>query len=113
MYERFVQLLQEKGITAYRVYKDTGIPQATLSDWKRGISTPKYENLLKISNYFGVSVEWLRGETDEKNKPTADSDRLNEDGVKVALFDGDKEVPDEAWDDVKDYIKFIKGKYNL
>lgn len=35
MYEIFEQLLRERGITAYRVSKDTGITSATLSDWKR------------------------------------------------------------------------------
>ena len=35
MYERFMQLLQEKGITPYRVSKETGVTQTTLSDNQR------------------------------------------------------------------------------
>ncbi|SCI17942.1 Uncharacterised protein [uncultured Ruminococcus sp.] len=34
MYEIFEKLLKERGITAYRVSKDTGISTATLTDWK-------------------------------------------------------------------------------
>lgn len=59
MYEVFDQLLQKYGITAYKVSKDTGITQSTLSDWKRGRSTPKTDNMKKIADYFGVSVEYL------------------------------------------------------
>ena len=59
MYEVFEQLLQKYGITAYKVSKDTGITQSTLSDWKRGRSTPKTDNMKKIADYFGVSVEYL------------------------------------------------------
>ena len=72
MYEIFEQLLQKYGITAYKVAKETGITQSTLSDWKRGRSTPKTDNMKKIADYFGVSVEYLiTGETTaEKKKVT-------------------------------------------
>ena len=59
MYEIFEQLLQKYGITAYRVAKETGISQTTLSDWKRGRSIPKNDKLQKIADYFGVSVDYL------------------------------------------------------
>lgn len=69
MYEIFEQLLQKYGITAYKVAKETGITQSTLSDWKRGRSTPKTDNMKKIADYFGVSVEYLMtGETTAKKK---------------------------------------------
>lgn len=35
MYEIFEKLLNERGITAYRVSKDTGIPTSSLTDWKK------------------------------------------------------------------------------
>lgn len=59
MYEIFSKLLQEHGITPYKVSKETGVSQSTLSDWKRGISTPKQDKLQKIADYFGVSLEYL------------------------------------------------------
>lgn len=69
MYEVFEQLLQKYGITAYKVSKDTGITQSTLSDWKRGRSTPKTDNMKKIADYFGVSVEYrMTGIEEPKEK---------------------------------------------
>lgn len=59
MYEIFEKLLQEKGITSYKVAKATGISQTTFSDWKRGRSTPKTDNMQKIADYFGVSIDYL------------------------------------------------------
>ena len=67
MYERFVQLLQENGITAYRVSKDTGVTQTTLSDWKTGRGNPKTATLKKIADYFGVSLDWLAGSSEQRN----------------------------------------------
>jgi transcriptional regulator with XRE-family HTH domain len=43
------------------VAKDTGISQATLSDWKNGISVPKVDKLAKIADYLGVSLDYLLG----------------------------------------------------
>lgn len=69
MYEIFEQLLQKYGLTAYKVSKETGITQSTLSDWKRGRSTPKTENMKKIADYFGVTVEYLMtGKEEPKEK---------------------------------------------
>ena len=59
MYEIFEQLLQQYGVSAYKVAKATGVTQSTLSDWKRGRSTPKSENMKKIADYFGVSIDYL------------------------------------------------------
>lgn len=59
MYEIFARLLQEKGITPYRVSKETGVSQGSLSDWKNGKSKPKYEKMIKIADFLGVSVEYL------------------------------------------------------
>ena len=59
MYEIFEKLCQEKGVTPYRVGKETGIQTATLSEWKKGKYTPKANKLQKIADYFGVSLEYL------------------------------------------------------
>lgn len=72
MYEIFEKLLKERGITAYRVSKDTGISTATLTDWKKGRSSPKSDKLQKIADYFHVSVDYLLGQN-QKNIPADES----------------------------------------
>ena len=61
MYSIFEQLLQAKGVSTYKVAKETGIPQQTFSKWKNGISVPKIDKLQKIADYFGVTVDYLLG----------------------------------------------------
>ncbi len=60
-YKNFERLLLEKGTTVYRVAKETRIPASTFSDWKSGRSSPKSEKLMRIADYFGVSMEELMG----------------------------------------------------
>lgn len=59
MYNKFVELLKGKGVTAYQVSKDTGISNSTLSDWKAGRSEPKLDKLKKLADYFGVEVTYF------------------------------------------------------
>lgn len=59
MYEKYVSLRSEKGVTDYRVSEDTGITKSTFSDWKSGRSTPKVDKLKIIADYFGVSIEYF------------------------------------------------------
>lgn len=66
MYEIFLKLLNEKGVTAYKVGKATGIAGSTFTDWKNGRSVPKQEKLQKIADYFGVSLEYLTTGKDSK-----------------------------------------------
>lgn len=68
MYEIFERLLQKHGVTAYKVSKETGVTQSTLSDWKRGRSTPKTDNMKKIADYFGVSVDYLMTGVEDASK---------------------------------------------
>jgi transcriptional regulator with XRE-family HTH domain len=59
LYNNFEKIIKEKGVTPYRVAKDTGIATGTMSDWKLGKSTPKLDKIIKISNYLGVPLEDL------------------------------------------------------
>lgn len=59
MYEFFEKLLKDRGITAYKVSKETGIATSTLTNWKKGLYTPKVDKLQKIADYFGVPLEYL------------------------------------------------------
>lgn len=56
MYQVFAELLEKHQTTAYKVSKETGIAQATLSDWKNGRSTPKLDKLQLIADHFNVPV---------------------------------------------------------
>lgn len=69
MYDIFEKLMEEHGVTAYRVAKETGIATSTLSDWKKGRSIPKQDKLQKIADYFGVSLAYLTGKESEISKP--------------------------------------------
>ena len=59
MYEKYVALRDEKGVTDYRVSVETGITQSTFTDWKNKRSNPKIEKLKKIADFFGKPIEYF------------------------------------------------------
>lgn len=61
MYEIFEHLLQQKGLTAYRVGKDLGISHSIFSKWKSGVATPRSATMKMIADYLNVSVDYLMG----------------------------------------------------
>ena len=58
-YANLQKLLDEKGITAYRLATDLDFSPMTLSDWKNGKSIPKTDKLILIASYLGTTVEEL------------------------------------------------------
>ena len=86
MYSIFEQLLLKYGVSAYKVSKETGVTQATLSTWKTGKTTPSSETLQKIADFFGVTVDYLMTglETGEK---TAELTPKDERDISKKLID--------------------------
>lgn len=61
IYEKFESLLIEQNKKASDVSLATKIPASTFTDWKKGKSCPKSDKLLKIADFFGVSIEFFLG----------------------------------------------------
>lgn len=59
MYQNYARLRDERNLTDYAVAKKTGVPRSTFTDWKTGRCTPKVEKIIKIADFFGVSVDYL------------------------------------------------------
>lgn len=59
MYEKYQKLRNDKGVSDSEVSRNTGIDKATLSHWKKGDYTPKVESIIKIADYFDVSLDYF------------------------------------------------------
>lgn len=124
-YDRIFEIMKEKELTAYRVSKDTGISQASLADWRKGRSKPKIDKLQKLSEYFGVSISYLTGESNEiddtqqmqapngfyVDKETAEyAEMLRTRPGARRLFSAVKDISKEDLQKAVEYIEFLKSK---
>lgn len=81
--EIFVNFIQLKGISAYKVAKETGISQGQMNEYKNGKRMPTTENLIKIADYLKCSIDFLLGRTgaDEREiQLISDFRKLNDEG---------------------------------
>ena len=63
--ERILQIMHNKGITPYRLAKETGMTESLFSLWKSNPSSKIYaQNLVIVADYLGCSVDYLLGRTD-------------------------------------------------
>jgi transcriptional regulator with XRE-family HTH domain len=59
MYDRFKELCEKHGKSMKEVCDVIGIKPSAVSNWKKRGSLPNGDTCLKISKYFGVSVDYL------------------------------------------------------
>lgn len=75
--ENFIRICNAKGESPSYVCKQVGLSNAAYSQWKDD-SIPRKATLQKLSDYLGVSVSDLIGNTDTKEPVTTEDDELTE-----------------------------------
>ena len=63
--ERLKELRLANGLTQKELAKSIEVGRTTISEYESGKIVPKHEGLLKLANYFNVSVDYLTGVSDE------------------------------------------------
>lgn len=68
-WERFYSLCLSNGKRPLQIVKELSIASGIITKWKNG-TIPNGETLIKLSEYFDCSIDYLLGRTDE---PTGDT----------------------------------------
>lgn len=61
---RLKELRLANGLTQKELAKSIEVGRTTISEYESGKIVPKHEGLLKLANYFNVSVDYLTGVSD-------------------------------------------------
>lgn len=69
-WERFISLCNERSVKPNAFGREMAVSSSMINQWKNG-SFPGAESLLKISKYFGVSIDYLLGVSDIKSTDNA------------------------------------------
>lgn len=103
-FERIKFLANKQGKNLKTVATDLGFSENALYKWKN--QSPTTENLSKVADYFGVSLDYLVGRKEESLYTETDLAQMVDNAMS---FDGqpinehDKEV----------IMAFLKGKYGI
>lgn len=63
--ERLKELRVSKNLTMEQLGKDIGSTRATISNFENEQRKPSLDMLIKLANYFDVSIDYLAGRTDD------------------------------------------------
>ncbi len=64
--EKIRRLRRAQHLSQTEIAEKIGLSMRGYQDIERG-SLPRYENLLRIADYYDVSVDWLMGRTENRN----------------------------------------------
>nr|DAY57441.1 MAG TPA: repressor protein [Caudoviricetes sp.] len=89
--DRMKKLREEKGLMQQDVCNALDIEQSTLANYENNRRVPKTDILIEIANYYGVSLDYLVGRTDDrfdnsKRRPKDLNKFLQQSEI---IFDGD------------------------
>lgn len=62
--ERLLELRKEKGVSQAKLAKDLSVSYAVVCYWETDRSEPTAPNLVKLADYFNVSIDYLLGRSD-------------------------------------------------
>ena len=64
--ERLKDLRAEHNLTQDKAAKEMDMPLRSYARLETDGAKPNYDTLLKIADYYNVSVDWLMGRTDRR-----------------------------------------------
>lgn len=102
-WERFLELCHLQGAKPNPVAAEIGIASGTLSKWKEGKTFPNGETLIKISAYFGCSIDYLLGISDMIYPSKSEISQIDLDILKML-----HSLPEDSQDEI---IHMINYKY--
>lgn len=108
--QRIILQMENQKIKQKDLLDALELSEPVFAAWKAGRNKSYLKYLHAIADFLDVSVEYLKGETDEKKKPSADKgeELTNEKRLLLALFD---QIPKEK--QAEAIKRIIEGLSNL
>lgn len=116
-YDTFLSLCNAKGVKPSRALTEASVPKSALTYWKnealKGVeAVPTNQNILKLAEYFGCSVDYLL--TGESPAPAGlDESGYDLDAKEKALLTAFNELTEEGKDLSIEYTQMLgtQNKY--
>ncbi|CEO04824.1 DNA-binding protein [[Clostridium] sordellii] len=114
---KFAEILRKErvnlGLNQVEFAKIFNVTKQTVSNWENGNRNPDSATLSKLADYFGVTVDYLLGRTDEStiNKEKAKLDQSVKTIAAHRLGDVE-DLDDNAIEKINEYIEFIRLQQN-
>ena len=106
-YNILLKLCKAKGVKLTPLTKSLGISPGTIGGWKNG-GSPTGETLLKFSEYFGVSTDFLLTGIEHEPPLLVIPDIIKD--AEAAYHGGDSDFTQDEVNRLAEFAKFIKSQ---
>ena len=106
-YDIYCELCQKHGLTPSGAATKIGFNRASVTMWKNTGKAPKQDLLIRIAEYFGVSVDYLLG---KENAPTPEGERDILDEVDVAFYGDYKELTEDDKETLRAMARLMRER---
>lgn len=66
--ERLIRLRKDKGFSQNALAKEIGVSLRTYQDYEYGVREPQVAIFSRIADFYGVTLDYLAGRSDEPNQ---------------------------------------------
>lgn len=100
-----IKLLREKlGLKQEDLAKKLSVSPSAIGMYERNLREPNNELILKIANFFNVSVDYLLGKSDIRNPEI----EIDKDKINIGLSTKDYNPPTkEQQEKIEEFAKFV------
>ena len=106
--DRIRNLVREKDFTVAMLCRKIGVSKGYFTEAEAKGRELSQERLIQIANALETTVEYLRGETDQKEKPTAGNGKLSEKDKKI--IDLMSDLSEEDYEKAYSYLEYLASQ---
>ncbi|MFP7313757.1 helix-turn-helix domain-containing protein [Bacillus safensis] len=108
--KRITTLRKKAGLTQEELAKKLNVTRSALSQYELGTREPNYDLLLKIADFFEVTVDYLIGRSDNPDYKIIDDNKIESDPDLQIAFHAASDFSEEARKQTIDFINYIREK---
>lgn len=97
--KRLRELRLEKGLNQIDIANMLGVERSTYGKYETGDSSPDYEKLIQLSDFYQVSIDYLLGKTDVKDPIET-----------IAAHHEGEEWTEQELEDIEKFKEFVKSR---
>ena len=107
-YDNFCKLCKGKNLKPTNVALEIGVSRATATKWKNG-SIPSGDSLIKLADYFGVSVDYLL--SDDTKKEVAPVGTTSRDEQSDYIMRALSSMPKDMLDNIEEICRLYNNDH--
>ena len=110
--DKIFYLIEKSGKNPNTISKELNLKNNVIfTQWKKRQSKPSIENLIKIANYFDVTLDYLTGRNENETQTTENEFAKIRNEAEQKIMDDYRSLDENGKRQLEDFFQYLKSKY--